>query len=498
MTSLSLATVFTESLTDLLPDLLQSSVLWTVVIVVAELCALASMVHAIIRARTAAGAWGWALGLFSFPFIAVPLYWVFGRNNFRGYQETLREVQEKREDLVEEIVDALEPHVTRLHGEQVRYGKLLETISQRYFTNDNEVELLIDGEATFDAIFEAIEKATSYILVQFFIIKNDELGQKLRDRLVAKAREGVRVHVLYDEIGSHGLNRDYVDSFRTAGIEISEFQTTRGKSNRFQINFRNHRKIVVVDGREAFVGGHNVGCEYLGKSPKFGHWRDTHVAVRGPAVLMTQLVFLGDWYWATRRMIELDWRPHFIAPEGGATMLALATGPVEKLEAGTLFFIHSINRARKRLWIASPYFVPDESVRVALQLAALRGVDVRIMLPERPDHKTVYLASFSFLADMEAAGVRLFRYGAGFLHQKVMLVDDQLASVGTANLDNRSLKLNFELSMVVLNSCFCQQVEKMLETDFSQCREIDGSDYTSKPIWFRAGVRLARLAAPIL
>ncbi len=493
-----LASVFTESLADLLPAVLRSSTLWTIVIVIAELCALVSMVHAIIRARTAAGAWGWALGLFSFPFIAVPLYWIFGRKQFRGYRETLREVQEQREDLVEEIIDALEPHVSRLCGEEVRYGKLLEKISERYFTGDNSVDLLIDGEATFGAIFDAIEKAESYILVQFFIIKDDELGRELRDRLTAKVKEGVRVYVLYDEIGSHGLRRSFVRSLRDAGIEVSEFQTTRGKSNRFQINFRNHRKIVVVDGKVAFVGGHNVGREYLGRSEKFGRWRDTHVAVRGPAVLMTQLVFLGDWYWATRRMVKLDWRPHYIAPDTGTTVLPLATGPVEDLEGGTLFFIHSINRARKRLWIASPYFVPDESVRVALQLAALRGVDVRIMLPERPDHKTVYLASFAYLQEMEAAGVRFFRYRAGFLHQKVMLVDDQLASVGTANLDNRSLRLNFELSMVVLGPEFCGRIERMLEEDFAECREIDGTDYTAKPLWFRALVRLARLAAPLL
>ncbi|MCB1232743.1 MAG: cardiolipin synthase [Verrucomicrobiae bacterium] len=492
------AAVITESLADLIPDLLRSPTLWTALLVVAEIAALLSIVHAIIRARTAAGAWGWALGLFSFPFVAVPLYWVFGRKQFRGYRETLREAEKKREDLVEAVFDALEPHFCQLSGQEIRYGKLIEKLGRMGFTRDNAIDLLVDGAATFDAIFEEIEKAESYILIQFFIIKDDELGRELRRRLIEKARHGVRVHVLYDEIGSHKLKRSFVRSLEREGIEISEFQTTRGKSNRFQINFRNHRKIVVVDGRVAFTGGHNVGDEYLGKNPRFGRWRDTHVSVRGPAVLMTQLVFLGDWYWATREILELDWRPHFIAPDKGATMLPLATGPTEELEGGTLFFIHSINRARERLWIASPYFVPDESVRVALQLAALRGVDVRIMLPEHPDHKVVYLASFAYLEEMEAAGVRMFRYGAGFLHQKVMLVDDQLASVGSANLDNRSMRLNFELSMVVLDAGFCGEVAEMLEADFEACREIDGTDYTSKPLHFRAGVRLARLAAPLL
>ena len=495
---LAAAGVFTESLTDLIPRLLQSSILWTVIIVLAEVCALVSMVHVVIRARTAAGAWGWAMGLFSFPFLAVPLYWVFGRKNFHGYRESLREAREKREDLVEEIIEALEPHFSCLVGDWARYGGILEKLSERRFTRDNSVDLLIDGEATFNAIFSAIDEAENYILVQFFIIRDDALGQELKRRLIEKSRAGVRVYVLYDEIGSHRLRSGYARELRREGVNISEFQTTRGKSNRFQVNFRNHRKVFVVDGKVAFVGGHNVGIEYLGLNEKVGHWRDTHVRVRGPAVLTTQLVFLGDWYWATRELPDLDWRPRYIAPEDGVSVLPLATGPVENLEGGTLFFLHSINRARKRLWIASPYFVPDESVRSALQLAALRGVDVRIMLPERPDHKTVYLASFAYLGEMEAAGVRMFRYGAVFLHQNVMLVDDQLASVGTANLDNRSLRLNFELSMVVLGQEFCAEVEKMLETDFAKCREIDGSDYTEKSVWFRAGVRLARLAAPLL
>lgn len=471
---------------------------WAVAVLAAEVVAVLSVVHVIMRARTAPGAWGWGLALISFPFVAVPLYWVFGRRNFIGYRETLREGRQRHRDLVEEIVDALEPHVSCLAGEEIRYGEVLETLSERRFTRDNAVELLIDGERTFEAIFAAIDEATDYILIQFFIIREDALGLRLRDALVAKCRAGVRVYFLYDEIGSHRLSRRYVESLRAAGVRVTEFQTTRGKSNRFQINFRNHRKIVVVDGREAFVGGHNVGVEYLGQSGRHGRWRDTHVRVRGPAVLTTQLIFAGDWYWALREVPELDWHPRYVAPGGGMAVLPLATDPVEELERGTLFFLHAISRARRRLWIASPYFVPDEGIRAALQLAALRGVDVRIMIPERPDHRSVYLAGIAYLPEMAAAGVKMFRYQAGFLHQKVMLVDDQMASVGTANLDNRSLRLNFELSMVVLDPAFCREVETMLADDFANCREVDGTDYTSRPVWFRVLVRLAKLMAPIL
>ena len=179
-------------------------------------------------------------------------------------------------------------------------------------------------------------------------------------------------------------------------------------------------------------------------------------------------------------------------------VLPLPTGPIEEVEGCTLFFMNAISNAEKRIWITSPYFVTDESVRVALQLAAMRGVDVRVMIPFNPDKYIPWLASFSFLGEMEAAGVRMFRYTHGFLHQKVMLIDDRLGSVGTANLDNRSLRLNFEISIVVLDQGFCCDLEKMLEADFEECREVNSNDYRDRPFWFRFAVRLAKLAAPIL
>src|SRR5207244_2541871 len=205
-------------------------------------------------------------------------------------------------------------------------------------------------------------------------------------------------------------------------------------------NFRNHRKIVVVDGRDAYVGGLNVGDEYLGRSARFGAWRDTHVAISGPAVKAVQISFVDAWHWSTGEVPQLDWS---VEPKkcGGKAVLVMPSGPVDRLDTCTLFFVHAIQSARRRLWIASPYFVPDAAILVALQLAVLRGVDVRIMLPSKPDHRLPWLASFSYLKDTLPWGVKMYRYQDGFLHQKVLLIDDDLASVGTANLDMRSLRL---------------------------------------------------------
>jgi len=278
---------------------------------------------------------------------------------------------------------------------------------------------------------------------------------------------------------------------------VFKFGTQRGRWNRFQLNFRNHRKVVVVDGRVAFVGGLNVGDEYMGRSKRFGHWRDTHVRLEGPIVQCVQVVFTSDWYWAARELPSVEWTPTPTA-RAPQTMLALPTGPTDEHDRCTFFFLQAITAAKKRVWIASPYFVPDPPVFQALRLAALRGVDVRVMLPEKPDHKLVYLASFSFLHDAETAGVQIFRYDDGFLHQKVLLVDDEAASVGTVNLDNRSLHLNFEITILVVDRKFASSVAAMLERDFTKCRSVTAADYWNRGRLFRAAVRGARLLEPIL
>jgi len=460
-----------------------------------ELMGIAAAVHAVMQARTSQGAVAWAVGLVSFPFLALPLYLIFGRSKFQGYVKARRSGNLEIHRLVDDLEeDALREGLIsdRPHPEH----EVLESLALMRFTLQNRAELLVDGTATFEAIFNAIDDAEDYILVQFFIVRDDDLGRELKSRLMAKAAAGVRVFFLYDEIGSHRLPNAYINELHGAGVDIRSFHTTRGRLNRFQLNFRNHRKIVIVDGRVAFVGGLNVGDEYLGRSPKFGPWRDTHLKLTGPSVQAVQLAFLEDWYWATGELPKLDWS--LTAAEGGdQKVLVLPSGPADLLETCGMFFVHAINSARHRLWIASPYFVPDSHVICALQLAAMRGVDVRIVLPQKPDHLLVYLSSFSFLEEAEQAGVEIYRYQPGFMHNKVLLVDDDLAAVGTANLDNRSFRLNFEITIVVDDRRFAGQVEAMLTRDLAQCKPADADELKRRPFWFRLAVRLARLMAPI-
>ncbi len=472
------------------------SELWVAGIALLHLLGLLSAFRAVMETRTSQGAIAWVLFLVMAPVIALPAYWMFGRSRFVGYRKVKSAVDAGVREQLAALLDAMESHRARgVSGDTP--GAVAEKLAELPYTRNNRVELLIDGEETFRSILAGIDRAREYILFQFFIVRDDRIGREVRARLIARAKAGVRVCFLYDEIGSHGLGERYLDGLREAGVAVSAFNTRRGWKNQFQLNFRNHRKTVIVDGKEAWLGGHNVGDEYLGHDPKFGHWRDTHIRIEGPAVLAVQLSFLEDWYWATRNGIGgLRWRP-VAAPNGSATVLVIPSGPADELETAELMFLHAINVARHRLWIASPYFVPDDAVVHALQLAGMRGVDVRILIPDRPDHLAVWLAAFSYFEEAGRTGVRFYRYRRGFLHEKVMLIDDRTATVGTANFDNRSFRLNFEITAVVEDRRFLRDVEAMFERDFADSEPESPDALRRRPFWFRVAVRLARLAAPI-
>ena len=454
-----------------------------------------SSIHAIMATRTAQGAIAWAVSLNTFPYLAVPAYWVFGRNKFQGYVSARQLVEEEVLQVSTETLDHFE-RVAVPHDRLTPGLKVVDSLTDLPISQGNDVELLVDGDATFSSIFAGIESATDYILFQFYIVKSDGLGQRVKDLLVAKARAGVRVYFLYDEVGS-SLTRTYRRELEDAGVRISPFNTTQGARNRFQLNFRNHRKIVVIDGKEAWIGGHNVGDEYLGLDPRFGHWRDTHVRLIGPAVMGAQLSFFEDWYWATRQQPELDWNPE---PSSSHDRMALVvpTGPADPRETASILFLQAIATATERVWIASPYFVPDEAVLKALELAALKGVDVRVLIPDRPDHLLVYLAAYAYLDLLDSSDVAFYRYTDGFLHQTVMLVDGRIAVVGTHNLDNRSLRLNFEVSVLAVDESFAAEIAAMLEEDFANARKMHPGEFKEKPYWLRFAARVARLASPIL
>lgn len=477
--------------------LLSPSVVATIILVFHIVGTLAAL-HAVMTVRTAPGAIAWAGSLVMMPYFALIPYLVFGSSNFAGYVNARRfndvRLREVRHGM--DPKERLARAASIVHAPTQAGLSALPRLTGLPCLANNHVRLLINGRETFDAIFAAIREAQRVVIVQFFIVHDDALGRALQDLLCEKVAQGVQVYFLFDSIGCHALPRRYVRTLREGGVDARAFATHRGFVNRFQLNFRNHRKLVVVDGARAFVGGHNVGVEYLGERAPLSPWRDTHIEVRGAAVLDLQMAFAEDWYWAAREVPTL--LPPPAAPAGDMICQVVPSGPADAQETCSLFFVEAIQSARRRLWITSPYFVPDEAVFAVLRLAVLRGVDVRILLPARPDHLVVYAASTLYAHQAVMAGIRIYRYQPGFLHQKVVLIDDEAAAIGTANLDNRSFRLNFELMVMTADKTFAGNVATMLEDDFAQAREIGRDEYLHRSALLRVAMHVAKLFAPIL
>jgi cardiolipin synthase A/B len=448
----------------------------------------------LMHGRTSQGTIAWVMGLVFFPYLFVIFYLAFGARRIEAYAVHR---QTGRSPLVR-LVHGLLGHVD-LRGMMVAHqplSSLLNPLTQLPTLGGNRTDLLVDGRQTFDSILGGIAAARRYVLVQFFRVHDDLLGDKLRQALIKKAREGLKVYFLYDKIGSVGLSRTYLAGMQAAGVRTGAFRVGRGWLNRFRVNFRNHRKLVVVDGHTCWVGGHNVGSIYLDGGRRFHRWRDTHVKISGPVTLAVQLTFVEDWHWASGEMPDLSWEVP--APAGTEAVLCLPTGPGDLMETASLMMVAAIHRARERCWIMTPYFVPDVAVIKALQLAAMRGVDVRILIPGKPDKRVVWWAAHSYLFEVAVAGVRLYTYRPGFMHQKVFLIDDQLAGVGTVNLDNRSLRINFEITMVFTAPAFIEEVASMCAQDFAQADLLTPDEVYRRPLWFRLAIRAARLFSPML
>ncbi|MDP1661778.1 MAG: cardiolipin synthase [Phycisphaerales bacterium] len=465
---------------------------FAVAYLIVTLVGVALALDAILNARTAQGTLAWVVALVLFPVLAIPLYFVFGARRFNGYVRARRRGNSRINQLASAAYQALKPYATT--SQPTQRGRSMDFLGLLPMTGGNDATLLINGGPTFEAIFRAIDAATDYVIVQFYIVRDDSIGRRLYKHLQDARGRGVRCFVLYDQVGSSKLGQ-LVLAMKGCGILVSPFKTTKGPRNRFQINFRNHRKVVVVDGRVAFIGGINVGDEYADLDPTCAPWRDTHIELKGPCVQAVQMSFCEDWNWAVGNVPDLNWAP---APQrADEPVLVIPSGPADPVETFLLLTLQLIAMSRERIWIASPYFVPDESIIAALQLAALRGVDVRVIFPARPDNFLVKLAARSVGPDLIPAGVKMYSHGKGFMHQKVMVFDD-IGCVGSANIDNRSLRINFEMTALVDDAGFAAECIRMLETDLLDCTAVPSDEWSKLSLFKRLTSRTARMFAPIL
>jgi cardiolipin synthase len=377
-------------------------------------------------------------------------------------------------------------------------GRLAQRVGAFPLTAGNALTLYHEGQPALDAMLASMRSAEHHIHLETFILQPDATGQEFLDLLTRKAREGVEVRLLYDAMGSRRLQRRWLQPLRAAGGKCSVFLPLNPFRRHIQVNMRDHRKLLIVDGKVGFAGGLNVGDEYLGRCPRFGFWRDTHLRVEGPAVAGLQRVFLEDWDFAAEE--GLRGSHYFPKPQqaGSFALQVIQSGPDQEMKSIREIYFAAILRARRRVWIATPYFVPDAGLLDALCLAGFLGVDVRILCQYHPDKWIPFFAGRYYYANVLDAGVQVYQYTKGMMHAKVMIADDDWASVGSANLDNRSLHLNFEANCLIYSASAVAELEAAFRRDFADAILLDRAVFSRRPLSSRIVENACRLLSPIL
>jgi len=445
----------------------------------------------------------WILVLVLLPFLGFFFYLLFGQRYFSHKRFALK-AESDRETLdryIEQDKEALaQAKATRTESEAksiIQVMDLLLANNDAIFTDRNEVRSFVRGQDKFDALLEAIKGAKHHIHMEYFIIRNDELARKVIAALTEKARQGVEVRFLYDSLGNKIPPSGYHDLI-AAGGKVSEFYKVLIPAITLRINYHDHRKIAVIDGTIGFIGGFNIGEEYLGKGP-LGFWRDTAVEIRGEGVRGLQFRFMLDWNYATKENMSLggSYFPE-IQGEGDSIVQIVSGGPDSLWNPIKEEYLKLISLAEKTVYLQTPYFIPDQSVLDALRIAALSGVDVRIMFPSKPDHPFVHWASYSYVGELLDAGVRAYTYDNGFIHAKTVTVDDVVSSIGTANWDIRSFRLNFETNAVIYDREFAKQQREIFEHDMEVSTEVTMERYKRRSLWVRFREGISRLFSPVL
>lgn len=455
--------------------------------------------------RSAQSVWAWLLVLFFLPGVGFILYLVLGR---RIYNEDLFKSDETEQRNLEERV---EQQMHKLRSREFmaqdpiykKYFKLVHLLlysNQSFVTTNNSVETYTDGKTKFAALLEDIKNAKDHIHFQYYIFKFDELGLELYEAMIEKQKEGVDVRILYDDIGSRSLSLRNFKKLTNEGGRVYAFFPNKLPLINFRMNNRNHRKIVVVDGRIGYTGGFNVGDEYMGRYPRFGFWRDTHIRITGDAVKSLQRRFMLDWNSQEKREPMRYQERYFPNDtfEGNIPIQVASSGPTENVQQIKFGYIKMIASAQRTIYIQSPYFIPDQSFSEALKMAILSGVEVKIMIPSFPDHPFVYWGTYSNAGYMASLGAKVYVYKKGFLHQKVMIVDDEVVSVGTTNIDNRSFALNFEINAFLYSIDEAVKHRKIFERDIEDAELLTTEVYNSRGKMIRFKESIANLIAPIL
>jgi cardiolipin synthase len=479
-----------------------NALIWT-----SNILALFVMLYVLIRSRKTTSTYAWFLILYTLPWLGLVLFYLFGRDWKLLRQETQNRQQEINKLLEGQFtkqrrleIDTKSSLIKTLADEDTtKLIKLVQNNSYSVLTPKNQLQIFQDGESKFASLIRDLRLAEKFINVQYFTWMGDELGERIGQILIEKAKQGVEVRLLCDLYGSWPLNLKYFLRLKEAGIKIHPNQHWWDFFRLNNFNYRDHRKIAVIDGIIGYYGGMNVKQEYIDGGEKFPSWKDTHVRVEGPAVSVLQTIFSNSWYLITQEALVAGYTD-VIGKEfskGSAVQLNIS-GPTYPWESIKQTYFSLITAAKKRIWIQSPYFIPDEVLREALIVAALSGVDVRLMITGVADQKIPYWAASSYYPSLLKAGVRIFQYRAGFLHSKTVVVDDSICSIGTANLDIRSFRINYELNSLIYDEEINQKMAEDFETDLKQCQELNLEWFEKMPLWVKLRDAISGLFSPIL
>lgn len=483
-----------------------------------------SVVIVFFQRRDPKAVWTWLLALYFVPIFGFLLYLLLCQDFRKSKMFHVKEVEDRlkypiksQEAGIQNRESWFRDPLCRDYEDLVLYNL---TTSGAVLTVDNTVDIFTDGVEKFEDLKAEMRKAENYIHIQYYIIKNDELFQSMIPILEEKAREGVEVRILYDGMGGRFMPKRIWKRLRDNKIQVGEFFPAFLGRLHLRVNYRNHRKIVVIDGKVGYVGGFNIGKEYISKEQKFGYWRDTHLKIQGSAVYALQIRFVLDWNYATKENLFKNGK-YFGLPdkEGGrqgdmargilnvpkpelfgqrAGIQIINSGPDASNRQIRNNYLQLFHKAKHHIYIQTPYFIPDDTVLSALKIAAESGLDVRLMIPCKPDHPFVYWATYSYVKDMLEAGARCYTYEKGFLHAKGVMVDSLVSCYGTANMDIRSFELNFEVNATIFDAETTQKLEAAFLKDLDHCREITKKRYEQRGIVVRVKEQCSRLLSPLL
>lgn len=435
----------------------------------------------------------WILVLTFLPFFGLFIYFFFGQDQRRE-----RMISKKSySNLLQKPKAKYKAQDISLPSDYTTLIRFFKTTDQAFPFDGNDLSIYTSGYEMIQSLIRELYKAKEHIHIDYYIIEDDSLGRIVRDVLIDKANDGVEIRVIYDDVGCWSVPKSFFEEMRYAGIEVKPYLKVLFPLFTSKINYRNHRKIVVIDGQVGFVGGMNIAQRYL-KGVSWGNWRDTHMMIKGPAVHGLQTAFLVDWYFVDHTLLSNEKFFPRIETKGDSLCQIVTSEPIGPWRSIMQGLVLSIALAKDYIYIQTPYFLPTDPVQLALKNASLSGVDVRIMLPEKGDSKLTYLSSCSYIEEMLQAGVKIYFYKKGFIHAKTFVSDDFLASVGTTNIDFRSFEHNFEINAFVYCSKTSLELKDIFMSDIKDCNEVLYKRWKERPLTRRIFESILRLLSPLL